>query len=73
MINYIIINREQELMDTIGITEDMSDEEKDEKYNNYMQEQYRQMEEVMGIEVNNITHSYININIVNIIIITIIA
>lgn len=38
-------------MDTIGITEDMTDEEKDEKYNKYMQEQYRQMEEVMGIEV----------------------
>lgn len=38
-------------MDTIGITEEMSDEEKDEKYNKYMQEQYRQMEEVMGIEV----------------------
>lgn len=52
LFNYIIINREQELMDTIGITEGMSDEEKDEKYNNYMQEQYRQMEEVMGIEVN---------------------
>ena len=48
----LFIYREQELMDTIGITEGMSDEEKDEKYNNYMQEQYRQMEEVMGIEVN---------------------
>ena len=43
-------------MDTIGIIEDMSDEEKDEKYNKYMQEQYRQMEEVMGIEVKISMH-----------------
>lgn len=51
-------------MDTIGITEDMTDEEKDEKYNKYMQEQYRQMEEVMGIEVilNNYNSNDIFLN-----------